>query len=64
MGQKGSIIGARALHCDVGVRHFEYGRGYLWSLKTCSLYGKGDRGISNFFREANNKDVLGEQTDE
>lgn len=25
----------------------------------CSLYGKGDRGISNFFKEANNKDVLG-----
>ena len=25
----------------------------------CSLYGKDDRGISNFFKEANNKDVLG-----
>lgn len=25
----------------------------------CSLYGKDDRGISNFFKEANNRDVLG-----
>lgn len=25
----------------------------------CSLYEKDDRGISNFFKEANNKDVLG-----
>ncbi len=25
----------------------------------CSLYGKGDRGISNFFKEANHKAVLG-----
>lgn len=25
----------------------------------CSLYGKDDKGISNFFKEANNKDVLG-----
>lgn len=25
----------------------------------CSLYGKDDKGISNFFKEANNRDVLG-----
>ena len=35
------------------------GRGILVEFGFCSLYGKGDRGISNFFKEANNKDVLG-----
>lgn len=35
------------------------GRGILVEFGFCSLYGKDDRGISNFFKEANNRDVLG-----
>lgn len=38
---------------------FEYGKGILVEFGFCSLYGKDDRGISNFFKEANNRDVLG-----
>ena len=50
----------RALHRDVGVRHFlNMGRGILVEFGFCSLYGKDDKGISNFFKEANNRDVLG-----
>lgn len=35
------------------------GRGILVEFGFCSLYGKDDRVISNFFKEANNRDVLG-----
>lgn len=35
------------------------GRGILVEFGFCSLYGKDDKGISNFFKEANNRDVLG-----
>lgn len=34
-------------------------RGILVEFGFCSLYGKDDKGISNFFKEANNRDVLG-----
>lgn len=34
-------------------------RGILVEFGFCSLYGKDDKGISNFYKEANNRDVLG-----